>query len=177
LDSLFGWFIGAYLAEGNINYHEIAITNISNTFIEKTKEFAKRFDKECRVSEKKGEYGQSITTKFTCKEMASLLLDTCDTGSFVKKVPDFAFLAPLEFKSALIQAYFDGDGNFQNDKQHHQIRVCSRSKQLIKDIALLFNYFDIFGSIQENEVKGSTLYNLSISPKYALSGSVISNNF
>ena len=52
LDSLFGWFVGAYLAEGNINYHEIAITNISNTFIEKTKEFANRFDKECRISEK-----------------------------------------------------------------------------------------------------------------------------
>ena len=167
LDSLFGWFIGAYLAEGNINYHEIAITNISNTFIEKTKEFAKRFEKECRVSEKKGEYGQSITTKFTCKELACLLLDTCDTGSFVKKVPDFAFLAPLEFKAALIQAYFDGDGNFQNDKQHHQIRVCSRSKQLIKDISLLLNYFGIFSSIKENLTRGSNLYNLSISAKYS----------
>jgi len=167
LDSLFGWFIGAYLAEGNINYHEIAITNISNTFIEKTKEFAKRFEKECRVSEKEGEYGQSITTKFTCKELACLLLDTCDTGSFVKKVPDFAFLAPLEFKAALIQAYFDGDGNFQNDKQHHQIRVCSRSKQLIKDISLLLNYFGIFSSIKENLTRGSNLYNLSISAKYS----------
>ena len=167
LDSLFGWFVGAYLAEGNINYHEIAITNISNTFIEKTKEFANRFDKECRISEKEGEYGQSITTKFTCKELACLLLDTSDTGSFVKKVPDFAFLAPLEFKAALIQAYFDGDGNFQNDKQHHQIRVCSRSKQLIKDISLLLNYFGIFSSIKENLIRGSNLYHLSISVKYS----------
>jgi DNA-directed RNA polymerase beta' subunit len=168
LDYLFGWFIGAYLAEGNINYNEICITNISSYFIENTKQFAQLFDKECRVCEKEGEYGQSITTKFTCKELATVLLDTCKTGSFVKQVPDFAFLAPLEFKAGLIQSYFDGDGNFQNDKNHHQIRVCSRSKQLIKDVALLLNYFDIFGSIKENFTRGSNMYNLTISPKYSI---------
>jgi hypothetical protein len=43
LDLLFGWFVGAYLAEGNINYHEIAITNISEHFISKTTTFAERF--------------------------------------------------------------------------------------------------------------------------------------
>ena len=68
-----------------------------------------------------------------------------------------------------------------SDKNHHQIRVCSRSKQLIKDISLLLNYFDIFGSIQENMVKESILYNLSISPKYAVQykekiGSVLHEN-
>jgi len=167
LDYLFGWFIGAYLAEGNINYHEICITNISKEFIENTTTFAQRFQKEARISEKEGEYGPSVSTKFTCKELSNILLETCDTGSFVKKVPDFAFTAPNEFKSGLIQAYFDGDGNFQSDKNHHQIRVCSRSKQLIKDMSLLLNYFDIFASIKENFVRGSSIYNLNISAKYA----------
>jgi hypothetical protein len=37
LDELFGWFIGAYLAEGNLNYNEISITNISEYYIENTK--------------------------------------------------------------------------------------------------------------------------------------------
>jgi len=85
----------------------------------------------------------------------------------VKTVPEFAFTAPNEFKAGLIQAYFDGDGNIQHDDKHHQIRVCSRSKQLIKDMALMINYFDIFGSIKENAVKGSTMYHLAISAKYA----------
>jgi len=168
LDYLFGWFIGAYLAEGNINYHEILITNISEEFIEKTRLVAERFGKETRVSQKEGEYGQSVTTKFVCKELSKLLLNTCGTGSFVKKVPDFAFTAPNEFKSGLIQAYFDGDGNFQSNEKHHQIRACSRSQQLIKDMALLLNYFDIFASIKENMAKGSKIYNLNISSKFCI---------
>jgi len=175
LDYLFGWFIGAYLAEGhllkktgtNIAQGTISITNISQHFIENTKRFAQMFGKECRINERPGEYGPGITTIFSHKLLADTLIETCGTGSFVKRVPDFAFLAPNEFKAGLIQAYLDGDGNFQNDAGHHQIRVCSRSKQLIKDVSILFSYFDIVGSIKEQFVGGSTMYNLAISPKYA----------
>jgi DNA-directed RNA polymerase beta' subunit len=167
LDYLFGWFIGAYLAEGNVTKYGVCITNISEHFIEQTKQFAARFDKTCNVNKRQGEYGPSTQTSFSCKHVADFLLNTCGTGSFVKIVPDFAFLAPLEFKAGLIQAYMDGDGNFQSDEKHHEIRVCSRSEQLTKDIALMLNYFDIFASIKENFVKGSSIYNLSISAKYA----------
>jgi intein/homing endonuclease len=167
LDYLFGWFVGAYLAEGNVANTGICITNVSEHFIEQTKQFASRFGKECRVYKRTGEYGPSTQTSFSCKLVAEFLLKTCGTGSFVKIVPDFAFLAPLEFKSGLIQAYFDGDGNFQSDEKHHQIRVCSLSQQLTKDMALLLNYFDIFGSIKENFVRGSPIYNLAISAKYS----------
>ena len=167
LDYLFGWFIGAYLAEGNLNGNSITITNISPYFVENTKKFAALFDKECRVDDTPGEYGPSVKTIFSYKALAEFINETCGNGSFVKRVPDFAFLAPNEFKAGLLQAYFDGDGNFQCDKGHHQIRVCSRSKQMIKDIALLLNYFDIFGSIKENFTRGSNIYNLAISPKFS----------
>ena len=167
LDELMGWFIGAYLAEGNLNYHEISITNISEYYIENTKKVAALFGKECRIVEKQGAYGKSITTKFNCKELATILLNTCGNGSFVKKVPDFAFTAPIKFKAAMFQGYFDGDGNFQCDKAHHQIRCCSRSHQLIKDLALILNYFEIFGNIKTEEHKGKPLYHLNIAPKYA----------
>ena len=177
LDYLFGWLIGAYLAEGHLSKNSgkqtvtgvINITNISEHFIENTKLFAERFGKTCKFNNKPGEYGPGMTTIFTCKPLADMLLRTCNNGSFVKRLPEFAFLAPLEFKAGLIQSYFDGDGNFQSDDKHHQIRVCSRSQQMIKDIALLLNYFDIFGSIKENFVRGSTMYNLSISAKYSKS--------
>ena len=167
LDYLFGWFVGAYLAEGNVTKYSVCITNISEHFINQTKQFAARFDKTCNVNKRQGEYGPSTQTSFSCKHVAELLLSTCGTGSFVKIVPNFAFLAPLEFKAGLIQAYMDGDGNFQSDEKHHQIRCCSRSKQLSKDMALMLNYFDIFASIKENFVRGSPIYNLSISAKYA----------
>ena len=167
LDHLFGWFIGAYLAEGNINNNQIVITNMSEHFINNTIEFSKRFDKLCKIKKCQGEYGLSISTIFNHKILASFIKDACGTGSFIKRVPDFAFVAPNEFKSGMIQGYFDGDGNFQNDKNHHQIRVCSRSKQLIKDMALILNYFDIFASIKDNLIRGYPMYNLSISPKYS----------
>jgi DNA-directed RNA polymerase beta' subunit len=167
LDHLFGWFVGAYLAEGNLNHNSIAITNISEHYIENTKKFAERFGKECNVRKYQGEYGKGVTTKFNSKEIAELLLTTCDTGSFVKRVPDFAFTAPQEFKAGLFQGYFDGDGNFNCDKNHHEIRCCSRSEQLIKDLALILNYFDIFGVLKENTRFDKPLYHLNISPKYS----------
>jgi DNA-directed RNA polymerase beta' subunit len=167
LDYLFGWFIGAYLAEGNLNGNSLCITNISQYFIENVKKFATMFDKDVTVYERQGEYGPSTCSRFSCKVLADFIMKTCGTGSFVKVVPDFAFLAPNEFKAGLIQAYFDGDGNFQCSEGHHQIRVCSRSEQLIKDISLLLAYFDIFGTIKANFTRGSNIYNLAISPKYS----------
>ena len=177
LDYLFGWFVGAYLAEGHLNKKSgtqdvsggINITNISPYFIENTKKFALRFAKECRLNTRPGEYGPGTTTSFSCKPLADFLWSTCDNGSFAKHLPDFAFTAPNEFKAGLIQSHFDGDGNFQCDEKHHQIRSCSRSKQMTKDISLLLNYFDIFGSIKENFTRGAMIYNLAISAKYATS--------
>jgi len=166
LDHLFGWFVGAYLAEGNINVNSISISNISDHFINRTTKLATRFGAKACVRRYQGEYGPSTSTKFTHKPLVKLMLETMGTGSFVKRVPDFAFTAPNEFKAGLLQAYFDGDGNFQADKTRNQIRVCSRSKQLICDIALLLNYFDIFGSIKEQTVKAQPIYNLSMCARY-----------
>ncbi len=165
LDNLFGWFVGAYLAEGHISNTTIEITNVSQQFIDNTILFAQRFDSIAKPKCEQGEYGPS-TTLFANKNLSQFILDTIGTGSFIKKIPDFAFTAPNEFKAGLLQAYFDGNGNFQADATCNQIRVCSRSEQLIKDIALLLNYFDIFGSIKSQQVKGSPMYNLAISARY-----------
>lgn len=167
LDHLFGWFIGAYLAEGNISNNTISISNISEQFINNTKAFGQIFNVNVTVRKSQGEYGPSTSTMFNHKELAQFMLQTMNTGSFVKVVPDFAFTAPDEFKAGLLQAYFDGDGNFQHDSTRKQIRVCSRSEQLVKGISLLLNYFDIFGSIKCNQAKGKPIYNLAMSAIYA----------
>jgi DNA-directed RNA polymerase beta' subunit len=167
LDHLFGWFIGAYLAEGNINGNSICITNISQYYIDNVTKIALQFGKTASISKYQGKYGPGVTTKFNHKELAKFIIETCGTGSFVKRIPDFAFTAPNEFKSGLIQGYMDGDGNFQCDQKHHQIRSCSRSNQLSNDMSLLFNYFGIFASVKEENVKSCPMYNLVISPKYS----------
>ena len=167
LNRLFGWFIGAYLAEGSINYNTICITNISDVFKQNTIAFAELFGKTCKIYEKESEYGHTTDIKFTCTELADFLKITCGNGSYVKCVPDFAFVAPMEFKSSMIQSYMDGDGNIQCDSGHHMIRVCSRSHQLIKDFALIINYFGIFGSISTTFTRSADLHHLSISAKYS----------
>ena len=167
LDNLFGWFIGAYLAEGSINSTTIAISNISQHYIETVTKIGAEFGKLANVRTYKGEYGPSTSTTFTHKALAKFITETCGNGSFVKRIPDFAFTAPNEFKAGLIQGYMDGDGNFQCDEMHHQIRSCSRSKQLSSDIALMLNYFGIFASIKTNHVRGSPIYNVNVSAKYA----------
>ncbi len=167
LDNLFGWFVGAYLAEGNISGNTICITNIAQHYIDKVKKFALLFDKEAKDTHRICEYGPSVVTKFNCKELANFLVNECGTGSFVKRVPNFAFIASNEFKAGLLQGYMDGDGNIQCDEKHHQIRACSRSSQLIKDLSLLFNYFDIFTSIRTQVVKNEPMYTMNISAKYA----------
>lgn len=167
LNNLFGWFIGAYLAEGNVTEYGIAITNVAQNYIDNTTMIANMFDKNANVNTRQCEYGPSTVTSFSCKELANFLFETCGTGSFVKRVPDFAFTSSLEFKAGLIRGYMDGDGNFQCDEKHHQIRVCSRSERLIKDMALMLNYFGIFSSIKIQRHKNMPLYHLYISPKYA----------
>lgn len=167
LNNLFGWFIGAYLAEGNVTEYGIAITNVAQNSIDNTKIIAQMFGKNANVNTRQCEYGLSTVTSFSCKELANFLFETCGTGSFVKRVPDFAFTSSLEFKAGLIQGYMDGDGNFQCDEKHHHIRVCSRSERLIKDMALMLNYFGIFSSIKIQQHKNIPMYHLFISPKYS----------
>ena len=167
LDKQFGWFIGAYLAEGNCNGNEICITNIHEYYINSTLEIAKLFNADGYIDRKSGEYGPGAMTKFKNRDLAKFLLENCGKNSYEKKVPEFIFTAPLDCKAAVLQGYMDGDGNINCDKNHHEIRACSRSERLIKDLSLLFNYFDIFTTLIENVRQNKPLYHFAISSSYA----------
>ena len=167
LNKLFGWFIGAYIAEGSCSGNTVRITNISQHYIDMTTMIGEMFGAKVYVSRRQGEYGPSVSTSFQCKELAEFLIKECGPNSFEKKVPDFIFTAPLECKAACIQGYMDGDGNINYDKGHHEIRGCSRSQQLIKDMGLLFNYFDIFATFLECIRQKKPLYHFAIAHGYA----------
>jgi len=167
LNKLFGWFIGAYIAEGNCNNGRVLITNISQHYIDTTTIIGEMFGAKVYVNRRPGEYGPCATTSFSCKELAKFLVKECGPNSFEKKVPGFIFTAPLECKAACIQGYMDGDGNINCDKGHHEIRGCSRSQQLIKDMGLLFNYFDIFATFLERVRHEKPMYYFAIAHGYA----------
>jgi len=161
LDSVFGWFIGAYLAEGSCNTSEnvIAINNNHSHYINQMRDIMTKFG----ITES----STDTTSHFRHDDLAQFLQDNCGKDSFLKRIPDFIFTAPLECKSAVLQGYMDGDGNINSDKNHHQFRGCSRSEQLIKDISLLFNYFDIFTTLSTSNKNGKPLYHFAIAANYA----------
>jgi DNA-directed RNA polymerase II subunit RPB1 len=174
LDYLFGWFIGVYLADGSLNYNEIRIINRSEYYIQHIQLFIDRFGKKCNeYNTHIAEYGECNIISFNSRALSKLLLETCGNGSFEKRVPDFAFTSCLDFKSGLLQTYCDAeafpDDSYYNCNKVPQyfISICSHSEQLIKDIALIFNYFNIFGNIIQSQNTHNYLdHNLIISCRY-----------
>lgn len=159
LDDLFGWFVGIYLAKGSIVGNIIYISNISEQYINKIIEFGNFFGAIVIVHQSSVSLTHKILVNFLIDTMGICLI--VDYKFTTSNIPAFAFTAPNIFKASLLQAYIDNYGNFQVDKPIKQIKVCSRNKQLISDIALLLNYFDIFCTIKEYD-------NLSINACYAL---------
>jgi DNA-directed RNA polymerase beta' subunit len=167
LDSEFGFFIGAYLAEGSINGNSIKITNINDEYSQKCIDFAVSNGLEYSVNKYQGEYGPSMDTNIKSKNLKTVIETNCGKGSYNKRIPPFAFTAPTEFVSSLIQGFMDGDGNIQCSDNHNYIRACSRSKQLTRDFGILLNYVGIFCNFTEEQKQGKPFYNFVISNKYA----------
>jgi DNA-directed RNA polymerase subunit A" len=168
LDELFGWFIGAYLAEGCITKYTVKITSIQDIYQKNTDSIAKLFGKTATIKSYEGKYGPGVDTTINCKDLATFLNEKCGKGSFNKKVPNFAYASPPEFIRGLLRGYFDGDGNIQCSDSHHYLRACSRSEQLIKDLSTLYAYKGIFvGLTTEKNKHGSDLFHYTIPYKYA----------
>jgi len=169
LDYDLGWLFGAYLADGSINQNIISICKIIPEFCDNISYIVNdKFKLNTKTSNDCGEYGPSKDTYFSYKELAKFIKENFGVGSYEKKLPSFVFNANKLFMAGIISGYFDGDGNIDVNKS--MIRVSSRSKQLINDIAMLCSFFNMFGSIlEERSVRqvGKVQYNFCIQRKYA----------
>jgi len=83
-----------------------------------------------------------------------------------KRVPPLIFSLKNTHVSAYLRAYFEGDGSVETQ----EVTCCSKSKELISDIAYLLLRFGITGRIREkfkkatnSSHKGDTYYELVIS--------------
>ena len=167
LNKDFGWFCGAYIADGCIYNNTIKVTKIIPIFETRIKKIAETFGKELRVNHYEGEYGPGKDQIFTHKELAQFLETNFGNGSYNKKIPAFAYDSNEDFVSGLIGGYFDGDGNF--DSKRCAIRVGSRSKELIEGLSLLLSYFGIFGSFVDETTMnqpGKILHTYQVMRKY-----------
>jgi DNA-directed RNA polymerase subunit A" len=187
LSEKMGWLFGAYLAEGYLNGIQIDISNVSEEYYNNIYNLGKELDVDIKQRKYQGEYGPGIDTSFRHKELSDIISTHFKTGSFNKVIPEFVHNANIDFVKGLLRGYFDGaasshpgmqgaasshpgmqgDGNVASDR--HLIRVGSRSKQLIEDVALLLSYFGIFASKYSETKKDNDtpLYCLGIPHKYA----------
>jgi len=126
LDETFGFFVGAYLAEGNATQNYVNISNTNNEY-DNFRGFSMGHD-----------------IRVNSALISRILKRACGTGSRNKRVPEFAFSAHEDFVQGLLKGYFDGDGSVSIERQ--VIRASSNSKELIDGIALLLTRFGIFSA-------------------------------
>ena len=164
----FGWLCGIYLADGSLNGNTVRICKIHPIVEEKIRAIADVYKWDITVMNYNGAYGPGKDTNIHSKDLKQFLYKHFSTGSYEKKIAAPVFQSNLAFIQGIIGGYFDGDGNVNVERQ--QIRVGSRSKTLVHDIAALLSYCGIFGAFGEEtsiRIPGKILYTYQILKKYA----------
>ena len=164
----FGWLCGIYLADGSLNGNTVQICKIHPRVEEKIREISAQYDWDITIRKYQGEYGPSKNNNIHNKSLKDFLLKHFSTGSYDKKIHANVFHSNIEYIRGVVGGYFDGDGNMSVERQ--QIRVGSRSKELIHDIARLLAYCGIFGSFGEEtsiRIPDKILYTYQVLKKYA----------
>jgi len=84
-----------------------------------------------------------FTTLYDKNNLEKTILEDCKYG-----MPDFVFVSPVLFQRALLKNYFDKKLICMSDK----IYILEKNEQLLKDIALLLNYFQVFSVVYMNKL-------------------------
>ena len=147
LDELFGFFIGAYMAEGCCTKHHILIANLDEDFNEKIDKFCNKYSINYHIddnNEKMKNNGYTKTLRLHSIVLAQILLKSVGTGSSNKIFPSLFLQAPDEFLKGLIDGYFSGDGTIGKS----EIMTTSVSKELIEGIQAVLIRFNIQSSVK-----------------------------
>ncbi|MFP4530835.1 MAG: DNA-directed RNA polymerase subunit A'', partial [Halodesulfurarchaeum sp.] len=147
LDLETGFFVGAFLAEGNLTDHYVSISNVDPAFQRRIRAFADRFD----LSYNEYDNESGFADGHDIRVNGTVLVDLCDTLCLEdgrKVVPDQAFGASEAFVRGLLRGYFSGDGNVGK----RSVRASSRSRELLEGVALLLSRFDIYARFGTQEV-------------------------
>nr|WP_242401912.1 DNA-directed RNA polymerase subunit A'' [Halorhabdus tiamatea] len=146
LDEETGFFVGAFLAEGNLTDHYVSISNVDETFQNRVRAFAERFDLSVNEYENDSGFATGYDVRVNGTVLADFLREVC-TVDGEKAVPDFAFGATSSFVRGLLSAYFSGDGNVGKNA----VRASSTSDELIDGVTLLLARFDIYATFGTQE--------------------------
>ena len=146
LDEETGFFVGAFLAEGNVTDHYVSISNVDTTFQNRVRAFAERFDLSVNEYENGSGFATGYDIRVSGTVLADFLREVC-TADGDKVVPDFTFGATTEFVRGLLSGYFSGDGNVGKNS----VRASSTSDELIDGVGMLLSRFDIYATFGKQD--------------------------
>ena len=151
LDSAFGFFVGAYLAEGMSNTTQVNITNNDAGYLDKIEGLMASWNigthrvSEERDCEKSGIKGKTTSLIIHSTIMATLMQRLFGRVSHEKTMPDWVFQAPNVFVNGLVDGYISGDGCI--GKKCGTVTVTSVSHDLLNRFRTLLARYGIFGRI------------------------------
>ncbi|MBU3906684.1 MAG: ATP-binding protein [Nanoarchaeota archaeon] len=158
LDKNFGFFIGAFLSEGNIRAGKsIIISNKNSKIKSKVKEFSKIIG--LNTNENKTTIiinSKSLANliKFYCYDKGDIKTKVKGNYSRIKKIPEFSYFAPKEFIKGLISGIFSGDGRFAKDKKRIKgVELITVSKKLAEGTSDLLFSIGILNKIKKSHYK------------------------
>jgi DNA-directed RNA polymerase beta' subunit len=153
LTESFGFFVGAYLAEGMSNATQVNITNNDTAYLAKVAALMTEWNVgahtvyEKREAAKSGIKGTTTSLVIHSTLLATLVRKLFGRVSHEKTIPDWVFQAPDEFIRGLVDAYISGDGTVE--KRTGCVKATSVSKDLLVRLGTLFARFGIFSTISE----------------------------
>jgi DNA-directed RNA polymerase II subunit RPB1 len=153
LTESFGFFVGAYLAEGSSNATQVNITNNDASYLAKVAALMAEWNvgthtvSEQREAAKTGIKGTTTSLVIHSTLLATLVRKVFGRVSHEKTMPDWVFQAPVEFIEGLVDAYISGDGTVE--KKTGCVKATSVSKELLVRLGTLFARFGIFSTISQ----------------------------
>ena len=162
LDEDFGFFMGAYLAEGmvcsstskkkaKVNMHHVLIANCDKKYLDRVQAFTDKYNAKFHMDDRYINNGHSVTMRIHSMILAELMNKLCGNGSPNKRVPAFVHQAPDEFLKALIDGYFSGDGCVGKEVNHALAGSVSRG--LLDDIQQILVRFGITSTIKPKNME------------------------
>jgi DNA-directed RNA polymerase beta' subunit len=153
LDESFGFFAGAYLAEGMANTTQVNITNNDPTYLDRVKSLMDSWNvgthtvSEERYCEKTGIKGTTTSLVIHSTILATVMQNLFGRVSHEKTMPDWVFQAPHPFVQGLVDGYISGDGTI--DKKSGSVYATSVSKDLLTRFSTLMARYGIFGTMRK----------------------------
>jgi DNA-directed RNA polymerase beta' subunit len=156
LDYNFGYFVGAYCAEGCITKHQVSISNNIMEYFEPIKELCKKLNIGSKVNtetnkEGKGWTSQEIRVYSTIlANMMEILGGKLSHNKFVSELITFS---NKECILGFLDAYIAGDGSV--DQRQKAIICGSTSKTMLLDISQMLSYLGIYSYIKKHTLQKS----------------------